>query len=71
VYDSSREDIGNWADDGAFMTRARDFGVESHVPALSTLIDTVRHSVYHSSLDMLSEKMWSYGHPMRYVERTT
>lgn len=71
VYDSNREDIGSWADDGAFMTRARDFGIESHVPALNTLIDTVRHGVYHSSLDMLSEKMWSYGHPMRYVGRKT
>ncbi len=71
VYDSNREDIGSWADDGAFMTRARDFGIESHVPALNTLIDTVRHSVYHSSLDMLSEKMWSCGHPMRYVRRKT
>jgi len=69
VYDSSGEDICSWAHDGAFMARARDIGVESHVPALSALIDTLRHSVYNSSFDMLSEKMWSYGHPMRYIER--
>lgn len=68
VYDGGKGVIGSWAHDGAFMTQARNFGVESHVPALNTLIDTICQNKYHSNLEMLSEEMWSYGHPMRYVE---
>jgi type IV secretory pathway ATPase VirB11/archaellum biosynthesis ATPase len=70
VYDSSQGLSGNWAQDGAFMTRARDSGVESHVPAIRNLIDIIRHNVDHSNLEMLSEEMWSYGHPMKYIERS-
>ena len=68
VYDSNQAGSNNWAQDGAFMTRARDFGVESHVPALKNLIDEIRHNTYLPDLEILSERMWSYGHPMMYID---
>jgi Flp pilus assembly CpaF family ATPase len=69
VYDSNQGFRDNWAQDGAFMTRARDSGVESHVPAISNLIDIICHDMNYPSLEMLSEEMWFHGHPMRYNER--
>jgi len=71
VYGNSQEINENWAHDGAFLTRARNFGIKSHVPALDSLIQVIRFSVYPPNLEMLSEKMWSYGHPMRYSEHKT
>ncbi len=69
VYDYNQGVKNNWSHDGAFMTRARDFGVESHIPALSFLTDIIRDNKYQKNLDILSEKMWSYGHPIRFAER--
>jgi len=69
VYDSNQGGNGNWAQDGAFMTRARNFGIESHVPALENLIRVIRQDPCHQNLEILSETMWSYGHPLRYIER--
>ena len=69
VYDYNQGVKDNWFHDGAFMTRARDLGFESHIPALNTLIDIIRDNEYPSNLEMLSEEMWSYGHPMRFAER--
>jgi pilus assembly protein CpaF len=71
VYDSNQGVSDNWAHDGAFMARARDFGVESHVPALNNLIDAIRHKTYLPNPEVLSEKMWSYGHPMMYIDHRT
>lgn len=70
VYDSSQGINENWSEDGAFMTRARDFGVESHIPALENLIKTIRCSLHQSDFEVLSEKMWFNGHPMKYVDRS-
>ena len=71
VYDSTEGVCDNWAHDGAFNVRAKDTGVESHVPALQYLIDAIRHNVNNSDLEILSERMWSFGHPMKYVEHRT
>jgi hypothetical protein len=71
VYDRNQGVSDNWAHDGAFMTRARDFGIESHVPALKNLIQAIHLSRYSSSLEIISEKMWSYGHPMQYIDYRT
>ena len=68
VYDSKRGVSDNWADDGAFNVRARDLGVKSHAPALRNLVEAVRNNTFHSDFESLSEKMWSFGHPMRYIE---
>ncbi len=69
VYDNIQGLSSNWAHDGAFRTRARDLGVDSHVPALESLIDTIHHNPHDSILEILSERMWSYGHPMKYSAR--
>jgi Flp pilus assembly CpaF family ATPase len=71
VYDDIQGVSENWASDGAFSVRARDFGVDSHVPALQHLIEVIRHESDYSDFEMLSEKMWSFGHPMKYVEQRT
>ena len=71
VYDSNQGVSDDWAHDGAFMTRARDIGVESHVPALKNLIDVISRNTYHPNLEIMSEEMWSYGHPMMYIEYRT
>ncbi|MHA1964359.1 MAG: ATPase, T2SS/T4P/T4SS family [Candidatus Thorarchaeota archaeon] len=68
VYDSNQGVRNNWEHDGAFMTRARNLGVESHIPALKNLIQLIRDDTYHPNLEILSEKMWSCGHPMKYIE---
>lgn len=67
IYDSKLGVVSNWADDGAFMSRARESGVESHIPALENLIQNICQDNYVSNLGMLSELMWSYGHPMLYI----
>jgi Flp pilus assembly CpaF family ATPase len=68
VYDRNQGVIDNWAYDGAFMTRARDFGIDSHVPALTNLIQSIHLSKCSHSLEIISEKMWSCGHPMHYID---
>jgi len=68
VYDSGQGLSDNWSHDGSFMTHARDLGVESHVPALENLIEVIRDNLHQYDLEMLSEKMWFNGHPMRYIE---
>ena len=68
VYEKSQGVSNNWADDGAFMTQARDLGVDSHVPALRNLTEIIRQDIQYSNLEMLSERMWSYGHPMKFIE---
>jgi pilus assembly protein CpaF len=67
IYDSKRGIVEGWADDGAFTSRAREFGVESHIPALENLIQTIQQEISTTNLGMLSEKMWSYGNPMVYI----
>ena len=69
IYEGKNGVVGNWADDGAFMSRAREYGVESHVPALDNLIRTIHKDTYTSNLGVLSERMWSYGHPMMFTEQ--
>jgi Flp pilus assembly CpaF family ATPase len=71
VYDVNQGVSDNWARDGAFMNRARDYGVESHAPALDNLIQVIRQNTGHPKLEKLSEKLWSYGHPMSYFEHTS
>jgi Flp pilus assembly CpaF family ATPase len=67
IYNSKLRGVSNWADDGAFMSRARESGVESHIPALENLIQNICQDNNTSNLGMLSELMWSYGHPMLYI----
>jgi Flp pilus assembly CpaF family ATPase len=66
VYDA-RRGHSNWAHDGAFLSYARDLGYESHVPALGNLTEIVTTGSYNSDLELLSEHLWSKGHPLNFV----
>jgi Flp pilus assembly CpaF family ATPase len=66
VYDA-RKGYSNWASDGAFLSYARDLGFESHVPALGSLTEIVAAGSYRSDLELLSEQLWSRGHPLNFV----
>ncbi len=68
VYDNAIGVIGNWKKDGAFMTRARESGVESHIPALKNLIDVVHNNMCNLDFEMLGERMWFHGNPMAFNE---
>ncbi|MFW9868894.1 MAG: ATPase, T2SS/T4P/T4SS family [Candidatus Thorarchaeota archaeon] len=66
VYDA-KNGYGDWAHDGAFLSHAKELGIESHLPALNSLIDIVTKEMHEDNLDILSEQLWSNGHPMNFV----
>ncbi len=66
VYDF-RKGQGGWAQDGAFLIYARDYGIESHVPSLMSIMDMMTNKLYRSDLDILSEQLWSNGHPLNII----
>ena len=68
VYENVQGVCDCWAEDGAFITRARDLGVESHIPALENLIEIIRQDAHLSNIEMLSEELWSQGHPMKFIK---
>ncbi|TET09464.1 MAG: hypothetical protein E3J86_08060 [Candidatus Thorarchaeota archaeon] len=63
VYDF-KEGQRDWAHDGAFLIYARDYGIESHEPALRNIMDMMTNEQYRSDLDILSARLWSNGHPL-------
>ena len=65
VYDSSSKNIGSFAEDGAFRTLARSLGIKNHEQALQSLIATFHN--YNENMEELSENMWAYGHPMKFI----
>jgi hypothetical protein len=66
VYDI-RKGHNDWARDGAFVSFARDLGIESHVPALGVLERIMTTRFHQSDLETLSEQLWSNGHPLKFV----
>ncbi len=66
VYDSISKNVGHFVDDGAFRTLERSLGISNHEQALNSLITTF-HNNENLDLGKLSENMWSYGHPMKFV----
>ena len=68
IYENGQEMKDTWSDDGAFLIRAKDLGIESHVPALENLTEVIRKSSCQLTFDTLSERMWNFGHPMKYFE---
>lgn len=66
VYDI-RKGHNDWARDGAFLSFARDLGIESHVPALGVLERIMTTRFHQSDLETLSEQLWSNGHPLKFV----
>ncbi|MFW9925414.1 MAG: ATPase, T2SS/T4P/T4SS family [Candidatus Thorarchaeota archaeon] len=66
IYDT-RNGLGDWTQDGSFLLYAKESGIESHVPALNSLIDLVKNENDETALDVLSEQLWLTGHPMSFV----
>ena len=65
IYDNISKEVGHFAEDGAFRTLARSIGINNHEQALNSLI-----AIFHNNnedLEKLSENMWAYGHPMKFV----
>ena len=67
VYDNISKKIGPFVEDGAFRTLARDLGLENHEQALNSLITSLYNDDKIQDLEKLSENMWTYGHPMRFI----
>jgi len=66
VYDSISKIVGHFAEDGAFRTLERSLGINNHEKALNSLITTF-HNNENLDLEKLSESMWAYGHPLKFV----
>ena len=65
VYDNISKSIGSFAEDGSFRTLARSLGIKTHEQALHSLIATFHN--HNENMEELSERMWAYGHPMKFV----
>jgi type IV secretory pathway ATPase VirB11/archaellum biosynthesis ATPase len=65
VYDSISKSAGSFAEDGAFRTLARNLGIKNHEQSLNSLIATFHN--YNENMEELSESMWAYGHPMKFI----
>ncbi len=65
VYDNISRNIGSFAEDGAFRTLARSLGIKNPEKALNSLIATFHN--YNENMEELSENMWAYGHPMKFI----
>ncbi|MBN2229910.1 MAG: type II/IV secretion system ATPase subunit [Candidatus Thorarchaeota archaeon] len=65
IYDG--EELGDWADDGAFMIHARNAGIENLDDVMNALISSLQNQGNYANLETLSEILWSYGHPMKFT----
>ena len=65
VYDNISRNVGSFAEDGAFRTLARSLGIKDPEKALNSLIATFHN--YDENMEELSENMWAYGHPMKFI----
>ncbi len=72
VYSSNEPSSITWSEDGAFQFHAKQAGSVSHFPAYKAIIEDLREQVLCTSDSnefKLSEKLWGFGHPMKYVGR--
>ncbi|PNX52400.1 MAG: hypothetical protein BV458_09785 [Thermoplasmata archaeon M9B2D] len=67
LYDVTNPNIIHWAQDGIFQILARSLDIENHQSVIDTLIETVRNCSDATDFERLGERMWSYGHPMKFV----
>jgi flagellar protein FlaI len=65
IYDNISRNVGSFAEDGAFRTLARSLGIKNPEKALNSLIATFHN--YNENMEELSENMWAYGHPMKFI----
>jgi flagellar protein FlaI len=67
IYDNLSKKIGSFAEDGAFRTLAVSLGIDDYDQALKSLIVTIQNDSDNLNLERLSESMWAFGHPMKFV----
>ena len=67
IYDRISKKIGPFVEDGAFRILAKNLGLETHDLALSSLIATLYNDEKIQDLEKIGEKMWTYGHPMKFI----
>jgi type IV secretory pathway ATPase VirB11/archaellum biosynthesis ATPase len=67
LYDVMNPHIIHWEQDGIFQTLAESIGIKDYQCPVETLIDTVRNCSDEIGFERLGERMWSYGHPMKFT----
>jgi hypothetical protein len=70
IYSSNEPGSMNWAENGAFQFHASQAGSVSHLPAYKAIISDLRAQVLSDSSSnefRLSERLWGFGHPMKFV----
>jgi type IV secretory pathway ATPase VirB11/archaellum biosynthesis ATPase len=61
------EKVGGWAEDGVFLIRAHEIGLQNHIPAFNALIEYLRNAVKKEPSHIpLGEKLCHNIHPMEY-----
>jgi len=66
VYDGRTNIVTKWVDDGAFITHAKNHGIDNPELALDLLIKYLQYNE-ERDFEKLVEELWYHGHPMKYV----
>lgn len=67
LYDAMHPEAMHWAPDGVFQILAKTLDIDNHQIAINALVDAVRNCSDTIEFEKLGEKMWSYGHPMKFT----
>ncbi len=67
LYDAANPNVMHWAPDGIFQNLAKSLDIENHEIVISALIEAVRNCNETMDFEKLAERMWSYGHPMKFT----
>ncbi|MFW9956897.1 MAG: ATPase, T2SS/T4P/T4SS family [Candidatus Odinarchaeota archaeon] len=67
LYDVMNPNVIHWTQDGIFQNLARSLDIKDHQSVIDTLIETVRNCKNDMDFEKLGERMWSFGHPMRFT----
>jgi len=67
LYDCMNPNTVHWVQDGVFQILAKSLDINDHQSVINILAETIRN--YYDELDFekLGERMWSYGHPMKFT----
>ena len=68
VYNHRSNASYRWSDDGAFLTHARNSGINYTENLIDLLIREMKN-YNDDDFGMLMEKLWDYGHPMQFIDR--
>lgn len=67
VYDSKTNTMHRLLEDGAFVTHAKNNGINNLENVVSSLIEILQHNEEYSDFENITEKLWTRGHPMRFT----